>query len=226
VPRPLSKTFDVTGFDNEGDLERSMGGGGFSSLFSFTEPEDKGLTGKRFLKKFRDNLNQFGQSTEYSLTPPADTESKNRVSVGPTGFSVTENTEMGTAPKWSLELNPWMQSGSFRANDFQIGGTAGYYPSAFISKGPFRLDVGSGFAPVPTPEGTQSNLTAPGKWAQLSVDLQPKQVFGTPAEVAVDEAVSGLLAPTQSKPRIKTAREEADEFLSSYQEANPDYYRY
>lgn len=223
MPRPLSKTFNAPGVDDFDALPKeAIGSTSFGISPLFQSEDTSRLTPKNFLKKAASSLSSFGQSTEYNLTPSGD-EGKNKVTVGPTGFNITENVET-SKPVWALELNPWMQSGSFRAGDFQVGGTASFAPSAFISKGPFRFDVGYGAPPVPIPEGTEPRMSGPENWAKLSVDFKPERTVGTPAEVSVGQAVSPFVG-TREEPKTKTAREEADELISRFRQTNADWYR-
>ena len=122
-----------------------------------------------------------------------------------------------------------MGSGAFSAGDFKIGGSSGLSPSAFISKGPVRFDVGYGFAPIAPPDGVRLPESQPSKWARLSLDIQPERGIQTPAEVAVDRALeSDDMQPyvsTQNYDRVETAREAAQKLINDYRAENPYWYR-
>ena len=221
MPNPLSETFRVSGiYDFEPITKKAI---------SVKNPQDKELdkrsrlNAKNFLDGAINSLPTFGSLREYNLTPDSS-EGGKQMAIGPTGLRLSESEEGSNRPKWSLELNPWMGGGSFRAGDFQIGGTAGFSPSAFISKGPFRFDAGYGAPPIPYAEGTQSTVSGPENWAKLSVNLQPERAAGTPAEVSVRQAVSPFVT-TREESKPKTAREEADELISKFRQTNADWHR-
>lgn len=221
MPYPLSETFKVPGID---DLEPIT-----KKAIAAKNPQDKELdsrvrlNAKNFLDNAVNSLSTFGRLRDYGLTPPGADGGK-QVTIGPAGLIMSESAEDNRKPTWSLELNPFARSGVFRAGDTSVGGTAGMAPSAFIQRGPLRLDYGYGSAPMPMPPGTEAVQAGPGHWGKISVDFKPEQGISTPAEISVDQAVEPFVESTyDSAPQ--TAREAADELIYSFRQKNSDWYR-
>jgi len=160
------------------------------------------------------------------------------ISVGPYGFQITNSSDADEKLKpWSLDVGS--DAASFSKGDFGIGGTYGTNKSGFIRKGPIRIDAGYGrvtpYLPSDTvaPQNTyQIKQGAPEKWIKVGVELgTPKEMRGLDvfpefqAETAVDRAVKPFISSEPFAPAIKTAREEAEDFLTRYKEKNEDWWR-
>jgi len=164
-----------------------------------------------------------------------------RVSVGPGGFTITNDSALNPpedqSKVWSLEVNP--SGGALTKGDFAVGGTFSPSKSGFISKGPFRLDAGYGVvdayqppADIQDPRLTQaqqfSKQGGPEPWAKLGFE------FGVPKEMrmgpvnspksVLDQAVSPFVKNDQVVP-VKSAREEAEQFINDYRTQNPEAWR-
>lgn len=173
------------------------------------------------------------------------------VSVSPYGFQITNspqpNFESGKpivideSKIWSLDVGPGRAS--YSKGDFGIGGTSfGSTKSGYIRKGPVRLEAGYGVvnpyapssnvAPIESYTPKEPEFGPEEKWVKLGVE------FGTPKEMrgmnvmpelqtkyAVEQAVQPFTAVNASPPPVKTAREEAEEFLKDYKDKNEDWWR-
>jgi len=232
VPLPLSSTHHIQGLDDVGQLKRKSFAHPWQSTNDTSQrPQDTTLLrGRNFLDRFKQTLtNNVPIPDNVFSTANSNQDEDRRLSIGPRGIVASESSGITKTPKWELELNPWMGSGAFSAGDFKIGGSSGLSPSAFISKGPVRFDVGYGFAPIALPDGVHLPESQPSKWARLSLDIQPERGIQTPAEVAVDRALeSDDMQPyvsTQNYDRVETALEAAQKLVSDYRAENPYWYR-
>ncbi len=248
MPLPLSLTHHVQGLDDVGQLTHPSFAPAWESTNNTSQrgPDPTLLTGKNFLDKFRQGLSGYIERVRPHVydddatndrdlvnaffTPTSDDDEDQRFGIGPRGIVASKTSGRGDrASDWQLELNPWRSSGAFSAGDFKIGGNAGMSPSVFVSKGPFRVDAGYGFAPAPIPMGAAAPEAKPSKWAKLSVDFQPERGPQTPPEVTIDRAFESEdmrpYAPAKDYGAMETARDAAEKLVNDYREANPYWYR-
>jgi len=179
-------------------------------------------------------------------------DSTGTVSVGPYGISINnipqQDPDSNEPPivrdqkdVWNLQINPLARGASFNKGDFGIGGTYGADKSGFIRKGPFRLDAGYGSVTpyLPSEEIAPANsykveATPAEGWVKLGVELgTPKEFRMTnvmpelQSRLAVDQAVEPYRESKSFAPvsEVKSASEEADEFLKKYREENEGWWR-
>lgn len=233
MPSPLSPTHRIEGFDDIGQLTHPSFAPAWQSTNNTAQrpPDTTLLRGKNFLDRFKQNVtSNVPIPNNLFSTSVSNPDEDQGLSIGPKGIVASGRGELDNdLPRWQLELNPWIGSGSFSAGDFKIGGSSGVSPSAFVSKGPVRFDVGYGAAPVFSPEGFRPAKSQPSKWAKLSVDIQPERGVQTPAEITVSRAFETdemrPYAATPNYDRVETAREAAEKLVSDYRAENPYWYR-
>ena len=247
MPRPLSGTYfneeaDVETLPREIVLERLTPQALLNRTKSFVLSNWQYRIPKDFMGQPETHrgpaIPLLDMVTTGQLTKADDTGS---VSVGPYGFQVTNAPAVRDGSKaWSLDVNP--EGASFAKGDFGIGGTYGMEKSAFIRKGPIRIDAGYGvvnphvppdrIAPVLSYTPKEPVIGPKEGWIQLGVELgKPKETRAmevmpeVQAQSAVEQAVEPFTAVNASPPPVKTAREEAEEFLKSYKDKNEGWWR-